>query len=204
MPPSSKCGYERDGENCQNLAFLQCSHCGKPLGIHHFLNRTCFHDLSDERAGPSGVDVDSSDSQSSSDKVLDDDLDDHFDQDLFRNFNRSRGRYIDDRPSNHNCQTVGISYSSTTNTRTFWMASRRTSLVEMHHQIKCSRSIKISHERLDPHMKFFHILVLQAEIYTFYVRVYVELCLTGKVCFFVSILARKTRATGVEVCDHDL
>lgn len=31
-------------DQCQNLPFIRCAYCGKQLCLHHFLNRTCFHD----------------------------------------------------------------------------------------------------------------------------------------------------------------
>lgn len=31
---------------CGEHAFLRCSHCGKPLCLHHFLERECFHTVS--------------------------------------------------------------------------------------------------------------------------------------------------------------
>lgn len=37
--PGTKCSVR----GCQNLAFTICAWCKRPLCIHHFLNRTCFH-----------------------------------------------------------------------------------------------------------------------------------------------------------------
>lgn len=34
---------------CENYAFLKCSHCGKPMCLHHFLERECFHGVARPR-----------------------------------------------------------------------------------------------------------------------------------------------------------
>ena len=39
--------------NCTNFAFIKCAHCGKHLCLKHFLDRACFHEVNDARAGPS-------------------------------------------------------------------------------------------------------------------------------------------------------
>lgn len=42
-------------DRCSRPAFIKCAHCGKILCLKHFLDRACFHEVNEERAGPSGV-----------------------------------------------------------------------------------------------------------------------------------------------------
>lgn len=35
-------------EDCQERIVVRCSHCGRPLCLTHFLNRTCFHEVDEE------------------------------------------------------------------------------------------------------------------------------------------------------------
>lgn len=37
-------------EGCNEHAFIKCSHCGRLHCIHHFLNRTCFHNQLQSRS----------------------------------------------------------------------------------------------------------------------------------------------------------
>lgn len=41
----ARCGVQ----HCEKSSLLRCSHCGKPLCLHHFLDRTCFHEGSPNR-----------------------------------------------------------------------------------------------------------------------------------------------------------
>lgn len=40
--------------NCDRHAFIRCAHCGKLLCLQHFLERTCFHNLSRVRRSLDG------------------------------------------------------------------------------------------------------------------------------------------------------
>lgn len=82
---SGKCEHH-DSQNgtCTKQAFIRCSHCGKKLCIHHFLQRVCFHSNDGQmRAGPSGSTTQQRQQQISD--TDDDDDDSDFDPDLFRN-----------------------------------------------------------------------------------------------------------------------
>lgn len=38
------CGHQK----CAQRAIVKCAHCGKPLCLYHYLNRTCFHETTEE------------------------------------------------------------------------------------------------------------------------------------------------------------
>lgn len=40
-----------DVEGCNNSVFVRCSHCGQRLCLHHFLERVCFHEISENDDG---------------------------------------------------------------------------------------------------------------------------------------------------------
>lgn len=73
----TRCEHREHDSNslCQRPAFIMCSHCGKALCLKHFMERSCFHEVSRERAGPSGA--------SQSHHVSSEYDDDDFDPDIF-------------------------------------------------------------------------------------------------------------------------
>lgn len=60
---------------CSRPAFIRCSHCGKILCLHQFMERVCIHNINEERAGPSGT---------SQAHMIDSDSDDDYHPNLFR------------------------------------------------------------------------------------------------------------------------
>lgn len=70
--PETKCQHP----NCSRSAFIRCSHCGKILCAKHFLERVCFHEHNEQRAGPSAA-------NQPGHSHAHDSEDDDFDPDLF-------------------------------------------------------------------------------------------------------------------------
>lgn len=81
--------------NCNQHAFIRCSHCKKHLCLNHFLGRKCFHPVEEQRAGPSGQSSSASRPEPSREgtsraredypQLFDEEDDDDFDPDLFAN-----------------------------------------------------------------------------------------------------------------------
>lgn len=67
--PSEHC----EVEGCNEYAYIRCAHCQKLLCIHHFLNRTCYHDVD--------LEVSYEELRFRNWYDLDDDADDDFDMD---------------------------------------------------------------------------------------------------------------------------
>lgn len=51
------CEHHDESRSCGRPAFIRCAHCGKILCLKHFLERVCFHEVHEERAGPSGAGI---------------------------------------------------------------------------------------------------------------------------------------------------
>lgn len=100
----SRCQHQEHGSNstCRQPAFVRCSHCGKVLCLKHFLDRLCFHDVTEERAGPSGT---------NQNRIAESNDDTDYDDD---DFNPSAFRHL----RQHTSTTTTSSTTSTTSTTT--------------------------------------------------------------------------------------